>query len=126
MANLLHLKFKSMNLIISDQGDESVGIFPASYTLETPISDTDDLGEIEFFREQAINMYSQLAQGKVTAMYEWELEAMERQMFVDDESGLGDLAGHRTLVSADRRLANNHDEGDRDPCDYSYGSGLYK
>jgi len=70
-----------MNLIVSDQGDESVGIFPASYTLETPISDTDDLDEIEFCREQAIKMYSQLAHGKVTAVYEWEIKEMERQYF---------------------------------------------
>lgn len=62
-----------MNLIINDKGDQSVGIFPTSYTVETPLDHTDDTDAIEFFRKAAIDLFSQFTDGRITAMYEWEV-----------------------------------------------------
>lgn len=52
-----------MNLIINDKGDQSVGIFPTSYTVETPLDHTDDTDAIEFFRKAAIDLFSQFTDG---------------------------------------------------------------
>lgn len=68
-----------MNIVVSDQGDESVGLFGSSYTIETPISETDDIDEIELFREMVIDVYSNFAHGKVTAFYQWEIDKRENE-----------------------------------------------
>jgi hypothetical protein len=68
-----------MNLIISDQGDEAVGIFSCSYTIETPMHCNDDKDEIEAFRALAIDLFRQFTSGRITAIFEWELKSMEAE-----------------------------------------------
>lgn len=68
-----------MILKISDAADESVGLFPVEYEIEAPLSEDDDPEDIEFFRQEAIKLYSQLACGRVTALYDFEVRRMEEQ-----------------------------------------------
>lgn len=50
-----------------------------------------------------------------SGLYDWVMEwgienyRLLTEVFIDDESSLGDLAGHRVLVAADKRWADHHD-----------------
>lgn len=66
-----------MTLIVRDNGDESVGLFPASFTVECPNFERDEKHEMEWFRAMAITMFSEFAHGNVTAMFDFEIEELE-------------------------------------------------
>ena len=67
-----------MNLIITDQGDESVGIFSQTFKIETPFSENEDTREdIEWFRDRLIQAYAEFAQGRLLAMYDFEIKEAE-------------------------------------------------
>ena len=69
-----------MNLIITDHADESVGLFPESYTIGAPVSQDDDPEDIELFRKLAVETYAQFACGNVSAIYDFELDQIEEQI----------------------------------------------
>ncbi len=67
-----------MNLIITDQGDESVGIFSQTYKMETPFSESDDDHEYrELFKYAVIKALAESAQGRLVAMYDFEIKEAE-------------------------------------------------
>lgn len=60
-------------LIITDTGDESVGIFPELYIVECPFrAETLSTFDKEWFREAMITVYTELAFSRVTARYDFE------------------------------------------------------
>lgn len=84
-----------MILTITDQGDESVGIFSCSFEIQCPVEKWDDKDEIEGFRKMMIDAYSQFAIGKVVATFDYEMEELEKQFSglseVEEETSFGDL-----------------------------------
>ena len=66
-----------MKLIITDHGDESVGLFPTSYVIEAPVSLNDDKDLIEEFKQRAIDLYSEFVFDKVSAIYGFEIAIIE-------------------------------------------------
>ncbi len=71
-----------MKLIITDWGDPSVGIWIISYEINCPFEKPDpdvillddDFNDLEWFRQQQIDIYKEYAQGKLTAAYDFELQ----------------------------------------------------
>lgn len=62
-----------MKLIITDHADESVGLFPTKYAIESPFDDEHpDLDDLELFRRLILEIYDKFAQGKVTAFYDYK------------------------------------------------------
>lgn len=68
-----------MNLTITDHGDESVGIFPVSWTVECPIDETEEPEYLSLFKHLMTQAYGQFANGRVTAMYDFEQKQLEEQ-----------------------------------------------
>lgn len=67
-----------MTLTIRDAGDESVGIFPASYNVECPNFEPDEKHEMEWFRAMIITAFNEYSNGRITAMFDFEIEEMEK------------------------------------------------
>lgn len=67
-----------MKLIITDQGDQTVGVFPVQYTVDSPFADdyrdTDDLAA---FRSLIVAAYQETAFGKIGAVYDWEYKELQ-------------------------------------------------
>jgi len=71
-------------LFIKDHGDESVGIFSQSFTIETQFENCeDDKEELEWFRNAQIEIYKEYALGKITAEYDFERAAILKQELID-------------------------------------------
>lgn len=69
-----------MYLTITDQGDESVGIFSESWDVPCPFCMEDvDSEDLKIFKASAISLYSQYASGRVVAQYDFEILAVEAQ-----------------------------------------------
>ena len=65
---------RKMKLSIYDAGDPSIGIFPATYTVDCPFERGDvDSEELENFREKMFETYKEYAQGMLTVCYDFEL-----------------------------------------------------
>ena len=63
-----------MKLILFDKGDESVGIFPAQYSVDCPFDkDQMDKEELEFFKTCVLGVYMEY--GCHSAMYDFEIDA---------------------------------------------------
>jgi len=59
-----------MKLYITDIGDTSVGVFPTTYTIETPFdSDDYDDSDKEFFLQEMLKIYNEFSFGYLTAEY---------------------------------------------------------
>lgn len=56
-------------LIITDQGDPSVGIFPQSWEIECPFWSDEENDTKEWFLDQAVLLYREFCDGKCTAEY---------------------------------------------------------
>lgn len=70
--------------IIIDKGDPSVGIFETTWEVDSPwnredIEDEDAISErdLEWFREKVKDLYSEFTQGRVSAIYDFEIDEME-------------------------------------------------
>ncbi len=71
-----------MKLIITDQGDSSVGIFPRSWDIDAPFEEvTDpkalsvsDIEEMDLFRKDMTNIYKEYCEGRISASYDFELK----------------------------------------------------
>jgi hypothetical protein len=69
---------ESVKIIVVDNGDASVGIFPVSWQVECPFSKQNiDNGDIEketleWFRDKIINAYKEFAEGRCHANYDFE------------------------------------------------------
>jgi hypothetical protein len=65
-----------MKLTVIDHADPSVGLFEASYEVETPFNDPNDSiedeDELNTFKEMIIQAYAQFSIGRVSAFYEFE------------------------------------------------------
>lgn len=67
-----------MKLTIFDKGDESVGLFPTQWEVDCPFDEiTAEENDLQFFKERAKDLYSDFAQGKLTAMYDFEIQKLE-------------------------------------------------
>jgi len=62
----------SIKLIVTDQGDPSVGIFPESWLVESPIIDKNEKENLEFFKAEIIKLYDSFCDGKCVAGYDFE------------------------------------------------------
>jgi len=64
-----------MNIIVTDHGDPSTGIYPASYTVETPFR-AHEIGEesLDYFKAYIVDTFQEFAFGRITAMYDFEIE----------------------------------------------------
>lgn len=64
-------------LIVWDQGDPSVGIYPQAWTVVAPFSRKDAMndGELrEGFRKEIEAVYKEYAEGRVMADYDFETD----------------------------------------------------
>ena len=62
-----------MKLYVDDNGDPSVGIFSQTWVIECPFEyDENDTQNMEQFRIDIIRIYSEYAEGKITADYDFE------------------------------------------------------
>jgi len=62
-----------MKLYITDLGDPSVGIFAMTWILDCPFEyDKEDIENMEQFRIDQLKAYSEYAQGKLVASYDFE------------------------------------------------------
>jgi hypothetical protein len=68
-----------IKLIVTDNGDRSVGLFPQDYIVELPMDIPDaeniepfDLECMEWFKAEIINIFDEFSNGKVTAKYNFE------------------------------------------------------
>lgn len=66
-----------MKLIITEHGDESVGIPTLRYSLECPLEKDAPEEEKEAFRLGAIELYNNFSSWYVSAQYDYEIEAFE-------------------------------------------------
>lgn len=77
-----------MKLYLTDKGDESVGIFPVTWEVDVPFEKPDpdiillddDFDDLEWFRQQQIDIYKEYCQGKLTAEYDFELENLSNPL----------------------------------------------
>jgi hypothetical protein len=60
-----------MKLFITDFADPSVGLFQASYDVVCPF-EKEDVHALSFFKEEIKKIYSEFAEGKVVAEYDFE------------------------------------------------------
>lgn len=67
-----------MKLIVTDYGDQTVGIFPESWVVEAPHDGTEEEGR-ELFRELILQAYSEFCEGRMTAEYDYEIEAKAKE-----------------------------------------------
>lgn len=68
-----------MQIFIKDHGDTSVGIESSNYSIDVPFDkEGTDKEELEYFRDAMIKQYSTYAMGRVTAIYDFEIEAIEK------------------------------------------------
>lgn len=82
-----------MKLIVTEHGDESVGIFSQMYLVEAPFSsDTAmrDMDDLDFFRDAIVSAYNEFAIGGVTALYDFEIEA-DNKAWVELNSALKNI-----------------------------------
>lgn len=63
-----------MKLIVTDHGDPSVGIFPETWEVDSPHDGTEPDGR-ELFRDLILQAYGEFCEGKLTAYYDFELQA---------------------------------------------------
>ena len=68
-------------LHIHDAGDPSVGIFPTGWEVDVPIyiPNSEELSygdeeNLEFFKSKMLEIYKEFAEGRLTAMYDFELK----------------------------------------------------
>jgi len=62
-----------MKLHIIDNGDTSVGIFPSSFSIDVPFNKEEvDDETLTWFKEQQLILYSEFAEGKLFAFYDFE------------------------------------------------------
>ena len=65
---------EAIKLIVTDNGDSSVGIYPQSWQLETPLCDANDKDCLEYFREAISKLYTEFSEGRIRAEYDFELK----------------------------------------------------
>tara|TARA_R110000868_G_scaffold12456_7_gene59517 strand:+ start:445 stop:645 length:201 start_codon:yes stop_codon:yes gene_type:complete len=62
-----------MKLYIKDEGDPSVGIFPQTYTVETPFTGGhEDKDDMEWFKSRMLDTYREFSEGSLILWYENE------------------------------------------------------
>lgn len=66
-----------MKLIITEHGDDSVGIPTVHYSLECPLEKDAPEEEKEAFRLGAIELYNDFSGVYVSAQYDYEIEAFK-------------------------------------------------
>ncbi len=71
------------NLIIEDRGDPSVGIFPQYWEINIPFYvpdsdniDSSDQEELDRFKADMSNIYQDYCEGRLVAIYDYELRRM--------------------------------------------------
>lgn len=68
--------FKQTKLIVTDHADPSVGLLVRTFSVECPFDHQSEQEELEFFRNAIIEAYKEFADGKVTAEYDFEYDAI--------------------------------------------------
>jgi len=79
-----------MNLYIIDEGDPSVGIFQAKYTVECPFEEGDhpELEELDFFKDRIVSAFREHGGiGNMYGLYDFEIEQMEERLNESEEPG---------------------------------------
>ena len=65
-----------MKLFITDHADPNVGLFSSTWEIECPFeNNVDDKEFHEWFRTAQIEIYKEIAVGKITAEYDFERKA---------------------------------------------------
>lgn len=67
---------ETVKLIVNDPGDPSVGIFGGYFYIDCPFMADIDPAEKEFFRNQVLALFSGFTDGKLTAVYDFEIDFM--------------------------------------------------
>lgn len=62
----------SVIAIITDSGDESVGIFPQRWEVQCPFFRDEDQAEVEHFRKELIRVYGPFCAGRCTVDFDFE------------------------------------------------------
>lgn len=75
---------ENIRLIVRDAGDPSVGIFEQTWDVDTPFpepkfdgSDDYSYDEMNHFRSLIVKAYKDFAQGRISALYDFEYKKME-------------------------------------------------
>ena len=67
-------------LFITDHADPSVGVFAQTFTIEAPFEGTEEDFEVrEWFRLEQVEIYKEVAFGRITAEYDFERAAIAEQ-----------------------------------------------
>ena len=75
-----------MKLYLHDNGDESVGIFSQGYSIDVPFERDDvDFDTLADFKKDIVKIYSDFCEGKLKALYDFELDSLDSEQFSDDE-----------------------------------------
>lgn len=73
------MKNDILKLIVRDAGDPSVGIFPTIWEVDAPFSrEHDEPKDLNDFRNEVIKLYKEFAEGKLTVLYDFEIEQIEK------------------------------------------------
>lgn len=67
-----------MKLFITDHADPSVGLFSQEWAIECPFSEKEETTEsfLEWFKLHLIGIYVEFSEGRVTAEYDFERQAI--------------------------------------------------
>lgn len=77
LCPIIHEKSRKMKLYITDLGDESVGIFAQTWTIEVPFEKDDaDEKDLAWFKRHISEAYREFASGKLVADYDFEQEML--------------------------------------------------
>ena len=60
-------------LTVIDKGDMSVGIYPCSWDIQTPI-EKNATESLEHFRQDMIDVFKHFCDGKCVAVYDFEID----------------------------------------------------
>lgn len=65
-----------MKLLITDQGNSSVGVPPTTYEVDVPFGENSDKEILDMFKDSILHAYSMYCFGKMTLLYDFEAEAI--------------------------------------------------
>lgn len=68
-----------MKLYITDKGDETVGVFGQTWTIEAPFEYEAESDDCEWFRENILEIYKEFAFGAIVAVYDFEQKIFDEQ-----------------------------------------------
>ena len=70
-------KLVKVKAIITDTGDQSVGISPCYWEVECPFYKNEEEENKEFFRTSLVNLYKEFSEGRIKVEFDYEIKDFE-------------------------------------------------